>query len=95
MAEVGTILVKQEFLPTTNEGKLFRLIEECNEVRDVLTRIVHHCCKMGRFGPDGDADWCAKNDMPSPRQRVLTDLEELEAELADLHHAIAQIREVL
>lgn len=77
--------MKEEYLPKTPEGRAWRLVEECNEVRLelALNRTTHAACKLGRFGPDGDAQVAAIGS--TPRERLL-------AELADLEHAIAAVR---
>lgn len=65
--------MKPEFLPTTSDGRMWRLAEECAEV-------IKEVAKAGRFGLD---NICPEGpDIgTTPKQRLLK-------EIGDLKHAI-------
>lgn len=67
--------MKPEYLPTTPDGRMWRLVEECSEV-------IYEACKCGRFGMQGHVDFIASGQTNRAR---------LVKELADLKHAIAAV----
>lgn len=66
-------------LPTTQQGKLQRLVEECAEITKVIM-------KIERFG------WTPTRALT---QITYDNGADLKAELVDLKHAIAQVEEFL
>lgn len=69
--------MKEKYLPTTPEGRLWRLVEECSEV-------IKDVAKAGRFGMDTVSPE-GEDAGTTPRQRLLS-------EFKDLDHAIAAVR---
>lgn len=66
----------ERYLPTTREGKLERLIEECAEV-------IQAAQKLKRFGPGPNV----VNGVEYP-----DNIERLHDEMQDLDHALSQVR---
>lgn len=81
--------MKPEFLPDSQEGRLWRLAEECSEVAELCHRIAYVTCKAGRFGMDTTkhGSWTGL----SPRARLLDAFAALREELNDLDHAITAV----
>lgn len=87
--------MKQEYLPKTPEGRLWHLSEECGEVIAELLNLSKQCCKMGRFGPNGDDFPSMNREIGTPRERVLAAVRKLQSEMADLNYAIATVMQDL
>ncbi len=73
--------MQEKYLPTTNYGKLGRLIEECGEVLAAAGKTL-------RWGPDS-----VNPELPPEQQETNRDW--LLRELQDLKHAIIQVEESL
>lgn len=54
-----------KWLPNTPQGKLWRLVEECNET-------IHEACKLGRFGGAG-----RRRDGRSAKESLAGELDDL------------------
>ena len=68
--------MNEQFLPTTREGKLERLVEECAEVIQAVQ-------KLKRFGPG--PNMVDGKEFPDNIDHLLD-------EMKDLEHALAQVR---
>jgi len=55
----------EKWLPNTPQGKLWRLVEECNET-------IHEACKLGRFGGAG-----IRRDGRTAKEALTSELQDL------------------